>query len=342
MIFRKQSLLAAISLLLLTGSSTALSEDNYVPADLEKGAVKFQGWDRYLGSSFYGTMTDNKDVVGKDEGTSTTLGLRLEGALDFRRDANEWRNSLNLLTAWSRTPVPDDYLKSEDSLVVDSIYLFHLEDIPWAGPFVRANADTALFAGYDTRPEEVTYLITRKDGSLQSETDTRLQMTESLRPLKLKESVGFFVQPLSHPLASIELRTGVGFRQLYADGQYVLNDDSTTESIEVKEITDYRKSGLELGSIIEGRTPNKRVTYKLTGDILFPTYESPEPAGDERTDFDKRIVEVDGKVSFHLIEWASLDYLLKAVRDPDILDDTQISQSLMLSINQIITPRRAH
>ena len=203
MIFRKQSLLAAISLLLLTGSSTALSEDNYVPADLEKGAVKFQGWDRYLGSSFYGTMTDNKDVVGKDEGTSTTLGLRLEGALDFRRDANEWRNSLNLLTAWSRTPVLDDYLKSEDSLVVDSIYLFHLEDIPWAGPFVRANADTALFAGYDTRPEEVTYLITRKDGSLQSETDTRLQMTESLRPLKLKESVGFFVQPLSHPLASI-------------------------------------------------------------------------------------------------------------------------------------------
>ena len=82
------------------------------------------------------------------------MGLKLEGALDFREGDNEWRNSANLMVAYSRTPQLPEYVKTEDTLSLESLYMFHLSGYDWFGPFVKANLETAIIDGYDTRTQE--------------------------------------------------------------------------------------------------------------------------------------------------------------------------------------------
>lgn len=324
---------------LLAQGTTA--DDAFIPAtQMAKSESTVSGWDQYLGGSIYGNLNESKDVVGKADGSSTTLGLRLDGDLDYRRNGNEWRNNLGLNTSYARTPILDEYVKSEDILKLTSIYLFHIPEVEWAGPFVRASADTAMFAGYDNQAEAQTYEIARQDGSIAQEDTDRLKLTDSFRPLKLKQSFGAFVQPLSESWLAFEVRSGMGFRQLIADGQLVITDDAATDVVEVNELGNYNKYGYEVGLELRGKTTNKLVSYQLSTDMLIPTYESDKATGDDRSPFEKRVVDIDAKVSFHLVEWASIDYLLKSTRDPSISDKTQQSQTIMFSMNHTITPRR--
>lgn len=314
--------------------SSSLFSQTYIPTDLEKDAVKAEGWNKFLGVSLFGSMNDNANVVGKDDGTSTTLGLQVGGALGFRELADEWRNTLNLMVTYSRSPQLPEYIKTEDSLSYDSIYLFHLEQIPWAGPYARFSLDTSVLAGYDSRSEDNEYVIINRDKPT-SEIADRLFLTDPFRPIRLKESVGGFAQPLNYRLASLEFRTGVGFRQFIAEEQKALADDEDTPEIEVRELENYSKAGIEFGSEIYGYTKEKTFSYRLAGDILFPFYDSTE-GDNNRTVFDRRIVDVRGKASFHVFKYTSLDYLVKAIRDRDVTDKTQLSQTLLLSFNKVL------
>jgi hypothetical protein len=328
-------------------SATALSQDespiqdNYVPEDIAAKQVKFEGWDRYLGLSLYGTLTENENVVGKEDGQTTTLGLKVEGAVDYKRDNHEWLNSLDLLLSYSRTPLIPEYIKSEDTLEYESLYKIFFKSVSWLGGFTRFNFDTALYPGYDVQAEETSYRRVTLSGQQEIFTSDRVKLTDRFRPMRFRESVGAIAQIADNPLVSWDVKAGIGFRQVIADDQFVVSDNEATPEIDLQEVESYRKAGYELGSSLSGKTDDKKITYKLKGNVLFPVYESPS-VEDDRDAFDKRIIDINGQVSFHLLEWASVDYLLKVLRDPDILNKAQVSQSFLFSVNRTLTPRRTH
>jgi hypothetical protein len=43
-------------------------------------------------------------------------------------------------------------------------------------------------------------------------------------------------------------------------------------------------------------------------------------------------IDLGGQLSFKLVEWASLDYQIKAVREPQVLDGFQVRNSLLLTM----------
>jgi len=303
--------------------------------------VQFTGWDSYLGLGLTGTLNENQNVVGKDDGQSTTLGLKTEAAIDFKQGQHEWLNSLNLMVAYSRTPQIPNYLKSEDTLELESLYKFYLETLPWLGFFARLSVDTATFPGYDTHVEEKTFRKLYRNGDEEIVTGERLKLTDSFRPMRFRESLGGISQLIDQKYFRWDIKAGIGFRQIIARGQFVVDNVKATPEIEVRELDNYRKAGYELGTEISGSATDKRLTYKLRGDILLPFHESPNGEND-RSQFDKRIIDINGRLSFHMLDWASLDYLLKVVRDPDINDRAQVSQTYLFSINKTIASRRTH
>ena len=331
-----RNILISVSIVLATPFAALAQnpDDKVIPeTSLEKKAEQ-QGWVRYLGLGLYGTINENENVVGKNDGQATTAGLKVQASLDLKESRYEWLNSFNLLTSFSRSPQIPRYIKSEDNLDLESIYKYYLETPNWLGAFAQFKTESVLFDGYDTQAEAVTYRRINLDGSEEIFESDRVRLTDRFRPLKIKESAGVLASPIKSVPLSFDVRFGVGFRQVIANDQYVVDDDENTNERELFEIESYEKAGYEMGAVAAGSTEDKKITYSLSANILFPVYESGDD--NDRSGFDKRIVDVDGKVSFYLLDWASLDYLLKVVRDPDIVSKAQVSQSLLFSVNKVL------
>jgi hypothetical protein len=308
---------------------------------ISKADVKKDGWDSFLGLGLNGSLMQNKNVLGKDEGQSTTLGLKVDSELNFKDETSRFLNSFGLMTSFTRTPLLSEYLKSEDKIKLDSLYkhLFSADGL--LGAFARGQIESSLFAGYDNRLDPVTYQITKLNGELETETTDKLHLTDPLKPLKLSESLGVFANIWDSPWLTADFKAGLGLRQVYVRGQLALNDDKdTADRVEVKELDNYSKAGYEFGAEAGGKSEDKRLSYKVSANALFPFSESPRTDHSQST-FDKRIVDVSGKVSALLSSWASLDYVVTALRDPNLSAKAQVSQSVMLSSNFVLADRAA-
>lgn len=329
-----------LSLPLVMSSQLHAQDDiDLVPDDISEKEVKLMGWDRYLGLGFYGTLNQSDNVVGKDNGQTTTLGLKVDGAVDWKDDRAEWLNSANLLVSFSRTPLIDNYIKADDVLNLESLYKYYFESPRWLGMFAQANLGTAVFAGYDNQPSEITYRTVKLDGTEELQTTDRILLTDGFSPLVLRESLGLIASPVKKEVVTVDLKLGLGARQVFADGQLVVDDNEDTVERELREIESFTKAGYEIGTEIRGSLDEKKVTYQLRANVLFPVHDSLDENEDDSL-FEQRVLDLQGRVSFHLVEWASLDYLVNVQRDPGIKDEAQVNQSLLFSINKVLAKRR--
>ena len=312
-----------------------------LPKDVEsQEVVAAKGWDKYLSLGLYGTLSENENVVGKDDGQSTTLGVKVAGGIDYGDKNSHWINTINILISYSRSPIIPQYIKSEDNIELDSSIKRYWESISWLGLFAQGGVTTAGFAGYDTQPAVVTYDRIDLDGEIERiEGKKRIQLTDGFMPLKFRESFGVLASPYNKESFSWDIKAGLGLRQVLADGQYVVQDNADTDEREIVEIESFEKAGYEIGTELSGSMQEKKVTYSFKANVLFPFYESLDQ--DDKTAFDKRVIDISGKASFHLLEWASLDYLLTVTRDPGITSKAQVSQSMLFSVNKTLAKRQA-
>ena len=330
----------ALSLSVVLAGQSLAQEPDIIPDDITTKEVKLLGWDNYLGLGLYGTINQSNNVPGKDDGQSTTIGLKVDGAVDWTDGQAHWLNSMNLLVSYSRTPLIDNYIKADDSLNFDTLYKYYFDSFNWLGLFAQANLGTAIFSGFDTQAEPVTYRKVSLDGSVELITADRVKLTDGFKPLLIRESFGLLASPVKSEVISVDFKLGFGLRQVFADGQYILDDNEDTAERELREIKSYTKAGYEVGTEIKGAVEDKKVTYQLKASVLFPVQDSLAEDGDDEDLFAKRVLDLTGRASFHLVSWASVDYLLNVQRDPGISDKAQVSQSLLFSINKVLADRR--
>ena len=286
-------------------------------------------WDRSLKIFGNANLVNNSSVIGKPAGLLTTLGLGLDSEFIFNQNQHELRNSFTYRLAFSRDPVIKEFSKPTDQFVIDSAYFYHLPSVPWFGPFARLGVEGPLLKGYDVQAITSTYEITR-GSSTTTESAKSLDLTDPLKPLTLKESLGAFIKPSSQEMASVELRIGLGARQTFSDGQLVLKDDAATAEIEVEELRSVRQLGSEVSAQLNGKI-SSNITYKAYAEILTPFYSNKE-AADTRSALDLTNYDLGTKLDIALASWASLTHEFKAVKQPQLLDKFQISTSLLLNV----------
>ena len=329
------------------GAATAIA--GVTPVYVEKPSFdasgRKQGWIVHVNTNGTMSFANNSNVVGQVDGSSYSFGLKFNGSLDYNHEKHEWRNTLGVLGSITRTPVINTFVKTSDNLAFDTIYLFHA--VPWFGPFAKASFNTSMFRGTDIRPAGADYVITHLDGSVETrpKMETELPLSDPFKPFTLKESVGVFVQPYASDPVTVELRGGAGGQEVFANGQYAVQPSPAAMPgmlvdplrVDVKQLQDVQQLGAELALSVWGGFMTKKITYRLNADAMTPFVHSALPAGDTRGPFALTNIQVDGTVSFHLVEWASVDYQLKAIRQPQVLDAFQVQNTLLLTFGMTYT-----
>jgi Protein of unknown function (DUF3078) len=303
-----------------------------------KGDSRPEGWASRGNAGLTAAFANNSGVVGQTDGTSFSFGMKGDVSLDYNREKHEWRNTLGVVASITRTPVVAEFVKTSDNLNFDSIYLYHA--LPWFGPFGLVSMNTAMFRGSDVEAAPVSYVITKTDGTMLTPiVADHLSLSDPFRPLTFKQSAGIFAQAYQSVPATLELRLGAGAQEVLADGQLavtgtvqVMNPvNGVLNQVNLQQLEDANQLGPELAASLWGTFVDKTITYRINADVMTPALHSALVPGDTRGPVALTNVQVDGKVSFHFVSWASLDYQLRAIRQPQVVDVFQVQNTLLLT-----------
>ncbi|HSA24043.1 MAG TPA: hypothetical protein P5076_21465, partial [Myxococcota bacterium] len=314
--------------LVLGLASPALAEDvvpdNKKPEEIKKD----EGWNFILTPGLSLAFADNRAVVGQTDGSTFTLGVNLLAGFDFRSGDHQIRTRLTINEAFNRNPVLEEFVKSTDIFKFEALYLYSI--LPWLGPYARFSLDTTMLEGFDHRAQATQWHITYLDGTTLDRWGYNLRLTDGFQPLTIKESAGFFAKPYDTAECALEFRAGFGGLHGVADGQKAVKDDGGTPMVEVLELDSFDQGGVELGMSLWGEVFDKKVSYKVGAEFMMPVIYS-LPDGDDRGTGELTNIDINATLSFKLLSWMSLDYVFRAMRQPQMVDAFQIQNSLLLT-----------
>jgi len=314
----------------------------YLPDEVKGAATKQKGWDGSLVLGASTSLAQNSNVVGVTDGIAWSFGAQVAGLLEYRGGQSEWTNSLKLGETYSYTTALDEFVKTVDELAWKSTYLYHIRQIPWLGPFAELKLKTSILPGYDFQAEEHEYLVQRLDGT----TDPGLiqrkyRLSDPFRPLHIEEAVGAFAKPLDKESIKLEAKLGFGGKHIFAADQFAVDKlDKDKKQVFIKELDDVHQGGPAVSVSAKGSLYEKRVTYYGLAELMFPLINN-QAESDERNAAELTNVLLEAGLTFKLVSWASLDYVFKAIREPQLLDRWQIQNNLLLTFSYTLVKAKA-
>jgi len=181
------------------------------------------------------------------------------------------------------------------------------------------------------RPVDTDLVLLDKEGNILDDTEKLLaneqfDLTDSFSPTTLRESIGIFARPVQKRIIEFQARLGAGAWEVFVrDGLTV--DKEEDGVLTVKEMQDSIQAGGELELTAKGVITDG-VNYGTKAGFMYPFYHNADTPL-EGTDLLN--MEFEATVGVKLTTWASLDYALKAYKYPLIVDDWQMSNSLLLT-----------
>ena len=312
---------------------SAQTNDELVSDDKPKDIKKKDGWDFILVPGASVSMSDNRSVVGQLEGLTATIGINLKAGAAMRSGKHQFRTGLDLTEAFTRNPIIDQFVKSTDILKFEAMYKYDL--LSWLGPYARFGLSTTLLEGFSVRADNTRWVINRTDGTQEFQRwATEFRLTDGFKPLQLRESVGFFVEAFSEKWLAIEFRAGFGGLHLLADGQLAFAEEIALADgraqVLLTELASFNQAGIELGASLSGEAYEKKLVYSVGLEVLMPVIYALED-GDDRGTLDLTNIELNAGLSYKMLKWLSLDYVFRLVHVPQLIDEIQIQNNLLLT-----------
>lgn len=315
--------LAATSAAFADADPGLLPKEEEVKMEVDPDKRK-EGLHPYLMIGASIALSSNNNFVGQPDGNSMTAGLNLLGRLDYLKGEWDWRNTLKIDEVFTRTPVIDDFVKTVDQFVFESVVYWNLSEV--VGPFLSFKMDTPMLAGFDVRAAPVDYEVAGETVATQVQ---RLRLTDGFQPLSLKQALGVFARPASDAELQVDIRAGFGASQTFADGGLVFSElDGTT--VRLNRLEDVVQAGAVVGVDAKGTLEEGRINYQLRAEVMVPFVNS-DPL--DRSAIDLTNFDIGAKLGFKLFEWASLNYELKILRMPQLVDAWQVQNNLLLTFN---------
>ncbi len=200
-------------------------------------------------------------------GESDALSLtgKIELHFDYKSNANEWKNTVKSALGITKLE-GQDYRKSEDNLSVESIFEHALSDrlrFYW-----RFAAETTWMTSYVyySDPVDAVFSDGRPD-----EFDTKsVKISRGFEPLNLDQGTGIKFRALLFPddIGFIDVRAGLGARELIASDYYIEKDDETTDVKEFETVDDYTDLGGEFGVDLKYNVA-KNIHITSTGNAFY-------------------------------------------------------------------------
>lgn len=315
---------------ILLFSSVPCAAESLIQLEVEPTEEKEETsrWKGTLHLGLNASMNHSSNVVGATNGSNVSLGVFVNGSLDYRKASYDWQNKLKLQYTQTRTPALDSFVKTVDNLDLRSAYFHHLKN-PKIGPFAQLKAQTQLFPTNFIDAEAQTLRLIRRNGVqelVRLDSEESFDLAEPLEPLVLTETLGFFYHPLNEEKTKLEIQTGFGARQILVGDGFVLDDDENTEEIELQQLEGASQAGFELSLNSRGQL-SERILWESKANLFYPVLNSSDSDG---SGLQQIQAEFSSSLSIGLTKWASLDYILNLKRIPQLLDAWQIQNGLVL------------
>jgi hypothetical protein len=326
--------LALVGVAVLCSSRAAFAQAPIVPANGIKPAEQTDalGWSPFLGITSTLSLADNSSVIGQVDGFSTLFGLGLTGGADYARDQHLLRTSLTINEGFARTPVIDEFVKTNDVVKLEGLYSYFVtKDL---GLYGRLGIATDLFSATDIRAVPTSWEKTVPGGMPIPLTTngSRQRLAGPFSPFTINEQVGGFAEPLRETWLSLSVRVGLGGRHTFADGVLVNADAEATPQIELTELRDVHQLGFTAFGGGTGKLDGGKAVYKAGLSVLLPVVNND---ADHRSAASLTRVGFEGSLTFNVYSWMGLVYNLNITRDPQLFsrgeDRVAIQNTLLLT-----------
>lgn len=337
----KKSIPAVSALCVLVGAQTAFAQAQLVPKeDALEGAKEedVEGWNKSLAGTATINLVSNSRVVGQVDGTSMLLGLGVAGTADYVKKKSVFRGSLSISESVARTPVVDEFVKTNDIVQLEGLYNYFLNKK--VGLFGRLAITTSLFSSTDVRGVPTTWQVKGEATPLTTD-GLRQRLSDPFKPLTLNQSVGAFIDPKKSDKYTINLRLGLGGRETIANGVLLIDDDKTTAQVDLVRLSNVYQLGLEAFAGVSGKLREGKLTYRVGAAVLLPAINNDK---DKRSATDLTRIALEGNVTFNVFDWMSLVYNLTVTRDPQLFPKgnelTQIQNNLLLTFKYALVEKK--
>lgn len=315
-----------------------------VPADDIKAAEEkdVQGWAPFLGVTSTLSLTSNSNVVGQVDGFSTLFGLGVSGGADYVDGRHLMRSTLSISESFARTPVIDEFVKTNDVVKLEGLYNYFLtKDL---GLFGRLSISTSAFPADDVRGVETSWVEKNTvDPTMPiplNQMKFRQRLADTFSPFTLSESVGGFADPVGKEWLSLTFRLGAGGRHTFASDVLLIDDDEATPEIELQRLRDVHQLGAEAFAGAAGKSKDGRASYKAGLSILMP-FVNNDP--DDRSFSALTRIGLEGQLTFNMYSWMSLVYSLNITRDPQLFakgdELVQVQNTLLLTFQFMLVKK---
>jgi len=325
-------------------SGAAYGQAQIVPgADGVKAAEKtdVDGWNPFIGVTSTVSLTSNTSVVGQVDGVSTLFGLGVTGGADYVHGKHLLRSSLSISESFARTPVIDEFLKTNDVVKLEGIYNYFLTNK--LGLYGRLAFATSLFPADDVRGEESTW-VEKVAGGAPIPLNTmrfRQRLADPFTPFTINESAGVFADPIRKEKLNLSFRLGMGGRHTLADNVLLVDDGKSTADMERQRRAEVQRPGGEALGGAAGQTKDGRANYRLGLSVLMPFVNNDK---DNRSAGALSRVGVEGQVQFNVYSWMSLVYNLAITRDPQLFPKgnelVQVQNNLLLTFQFTLVKKK--
>lgn len=290
------------------------------------------GWTNKMSASANISLNSSENVVGQTDGSSQKYEGKIEGKFYYKNNREEYRQDVKYVGATTQTPSLPSFVKSDDKFTYEFLYLKSLESRPNLGPYGKLSLSTPFFKGEDVQAEAKTYVNTTTTDNYGVKNSHLL--TDAFKPLTLKAAVGLFAKVIERENTKFEVRAGLGAQSIYAKNQLIVKDDEATANIiELEQLDDFDQVGVEYGFLYSGKW-NENSDYTVKADFLSPVGKKIE-AGKQCADCSEfELTNIDFTFAFgtKLNSWAKLTYEYKASKQPELLNQFQIQNGLVLAI----------
>jgi hypothetical protein len=281
-------------------------------------------WTQRLVVGIDGTVTHSSEVVGIPDQVYLTGSAFVQGRLAFRHGWHALSIELDAEAGLALIDPTGDslpLLKNRDRARVSASYGLLLGS--WFGPYVRAFAETRLFETRAFFSEARTLSVRSLDGSVSlvnvSANDT-FRQTKAFAPTTLQGGAGAELRILNMKGLWLSARAGVANRYNIFRSTLARRDIASTPEIEYVELDNFNQAGFE-GTLDLDWQLNGWVSLSSSLE-LFAEYDT----------FDEPVIEWRNALALRLTRHLSINYTLNLLRQPQIVDATQIQQYASLRV----------
>lgn len=315
-------------------SSLAHAQAKIVPADAAKAAGEndVEGWNTFLNITSSLNIASNSGVIGQVDGVTTLFSLGLTAGADFIEGSHLFRSSLAINEGFTRTPVLDRFIKTNDSMKLEGLYNYFVTRY-WGG-YGRLTLETVFLRSDDIRGQPTTWVdITDATPVVVTMGEYSQRLGGAFQPFTISESIGAFADPIRKEVASVSLRLGAGGRHTLADGVLALKDNAMTPEIELLRLSDVHQFGVEAFAGVNGKFDKQKANYKAGLAVLLPFVNNDKY---NRSALALTRIALEGNLTYEVRSWLSFVYTVSVIRDPQLFPEgketVQIQNTLLVTL----------